>query len=273
METKTIRYNLKDRGRKFRGQNRNFNIRSIMDAINGPECQERVKNRDLHGFYGHMTRVKFGMIPNEGVMDGQDAAPRVIPAFVTTYLQAFPDGTVEHRAEFLDTGPGQVAAKLFNGRVGGFSSAIDENRPEFYGFDYVLEPNFTTNRGYALDDVSGMTLDAVNAAILDEQTQGMMALLDSVNAQHEATYLAFERLQAENEELLSLLARAGTAAPTLDSAGVAPLMVSMDSANRMRRDSARFMAAHLLVPLAPPDESAPIKKECDSLADRLLRNF
>ena len=64
METKIITYNLKDRGRQYRGKERNFNIRAIVDAINSPECQERVKNRDMHGFYGHLTRVKCGMIPN-----------------------------------------------------------------------------------------------------------------------------------------------------------------------------------------------------------------
>jgi hypothetical protein len=65
METKIITYNLKDRGRQYRGKERNFNIRSIVSAINGPACQERVKNRDMLGYYGHWPRIKFGMNPAE----------------------------------------------------------------------------------------------------------------------------------------------------------------------------------------------------------------
>jgi len=50
MQTKLIKYNLRERGRQFRGKDRNFNIRAIVDAINSPACQERVKNRDMLGF-------------------------------------------------------------------------------------------------------------------------------------------------------------------------------------------------------------------------------
>lgn len=270
MKTKIIRFNLKDRGRQYRGKDRNFNIRAVMDAINGPECQERVRNRDMHGFYGHLTRVKFGMIPNEGVMDGSDTVPRVIPAFVTTYLKAFPDGTVEHKAEFLDTGPGQVAAKLYGSRVGGFSTAIKEVPAEFFGLDYVLEPNYTSNRGYALDSVAGMTLDDVDAAILDEQLQGMLAVLDSVNAERNAANEAIERLQVENEELLSMLAAAGGNPATLDSAGVRPLILPTSGADRMRRDAERFRSSPLISFIKPANPNTEIQERCDALANRIL---
>lgn len=69
-ETKTIRYNLKERGRKHVGQERNFNIRAICDAINSPSCQERVATRGMAGYYGHLPRIRFGMSPVDGVLDG-----------------------------------------------------------------------------------------------------------------------------------------------------------------------------------------------------------
>ena len=56
METPVIRYNLKDRGRQHTGQRRNFNVKAICDAINGPACQEAVGLRTMVGYYGHLPR-------------------------------------------------------------------------------------------------------------------------------------------------------------------------------------------------------------------------
>lgn len=275
METKVISYNLKDRGRRFRGKERNFNIRAIAAAINGPATQERVRNRDMHGFYGHWPRVKFGMIPNEGVMDGGDSAPRVIPAFITTYLRAFDDGTVEHKAEFIDTEPGRVAAKLFDSRVGGFSSAIEEAPAQFFGFDYVLEPNYSTNRGYALDSAAGMTLDAVDEAIRDEQLGAMEILLDSINVEREATAAVIERLMAENEQYLSMLAAQGPDSTVrLDDAspGGRPLIVPVEPIERMRREARRFMDAVLPAFVEPPAKvDTDAAKEAQRLTSRIIR--
>jgi len=206
MTTKTpiIKYNLKDRGRKFRGVERSFDIKAIASFINSSECQEKVKNRDMLGFYGHWPRLKFGLNPSEGGLDcGKPAL--VEPALVTTHLTAKNDGTIHHRAEFLDTAAGLVAAKLHLGRVGGFSSAIDIKRPEFFGFDYVLEPNYSTNRGYALDNVANMSADDLNNAILDEQLQGLLLLLDKVQNEQDVARSVIEHLQLENEQLLSVL--------------------------------------------------------------------
>jgi hypothetical protein len=168
METGVIKYNLKERGRQFRGfARKNLDYAAIATAINSPACQECVKNRDMLGYFGHWPRVKFGMVPQEGGIDYAKGKPFFVePALVTTFLQADANGNIEHKAEFLGTDSGQVAAKMFLSRVGGFSSAIDVIKPEFFGFDYVQEPNYTTNRGYALDDVRGMTPDDVDAASL-----------------------------------------------------------------------------------------------------------
>ena len=121
--TPMIQYSLKDRGRKHTGQARNFNTKLICDAINSPACQEMVSSRGMVGYYGHFPRVRFGMMPSEGGMDGGKYVP-VDPAFVTTHLSATPEGIIRHQAEFLDTAAGLVAAKAWNGRVrwGGFGT-------------------------------------------------------------------------------------------------------------------------------------------------------
>lgn len=273
MQTKVITYNLKDRGRQYRGKERNFNIRAICDAINGPACQERVKSRDMVGYYGHWPRIKFGMNPAEGGMDA--GRPSLVePALVTTLLRAHPDGTIEHQAEFLSNDPGQVAAKLYSGRVGGFSSAIDQHRPEFFGFDYVLEPNYSTNRGYTLDDVRDMTLDDIEAAIYDEQLRGVMRLLDSANDERDRASEVIESLRAENEQLLSMLAAKGVnASHALDSVAVAPIAVSIDPIERMRRDADVFRGTDSLPSFVEPQEAQRDPAEHVPVYGRLLGQF
>ncbi len=215
MQTDVITYNLTDRGRKYRGKDRHFNIAAVVAAINGPECQERVRKRDMLGYYGHWPRVRFGMLPAEGGLD-KGIPSLVEPAIVTTYLKAHDDGTIEHKAEFLTTESGKVAADLFENHVGGFSSAIIDTaqHTEFFGFDYVLEPNYSTNRGWSLDSASGRFLDSVGnevdeatiqAAAYDEQVRTIKALLDSVTKERAILNSTIEKLRAENDELIDEL--------------------------------------------------------------------
>lgn len=271
MQTPVITYNLRERGRRHRGKERNFNVRALAAYINGPVCQERIRNRDMLGYYGHWPRIKFGLNPAEGGLDcGKPSL--VEPAIVTTMLKAHDDGTIEHQAEFLDTDSGKVAAKLYASRTGGFSSAIDNIRQEFWGFDYVFEPNYTTNRGYTLDDVRDMTLDDVEAAIYDEQLRGLHHLLDAVNAERNLANDIIERLRTENEQLLSMLASKGVSeAAALDSTGgVMPIVLSGSISERMERDAAAFHGATLPHFVEPkPDNELP----ANSLYGRLIGKF
>lgn len=212
METPLITYNLKERGRKYRGTDRDYNIPQLVKYINGNECQEKVKNRDLVGFYGHWARRRFGMNPNEGGLN-EDGKPFYIePAIVTTYLKASDNGNIEHKAEFLKTDSGAVAEKLFNSRTGGFSSAIESGSDGwfFYGFDYVLEPNYTNNRGYMLDDcdVDLNDPEQLEKLIYNEQLRGVLYLLDNAEKQAGITNNVIENLRTENEDLLCKLANA-----------------------------------------------------------------
>ena len=227
MKTGIIKFNVHKRGRQHRGQERKFDAVALADVVNGGEVQERVKNRDLVGYFGHWPRVMFGMNPGEGgIYDGRQIT--LEPAITTTVLRASLDGTIEHEAEFLDTAPGRTAKRLFSSKAGGFSSAINcreiagKDVPVgFYGFDYVMEPNFTENRGYALDGVFDGIYDGVQAG---SQSQGGL-VLDSAMRESQATikvldglYTALQgdydrlagalaRTQQENEELVRLFAR------------------------------------------------------------------
>jgi len=250
MQTPIIRYNLKDRGRKHTGQERNFNIKAISDAINGKSCQEMIETRGMIGFYGHLPRVRYGMAPVEAGIEGGKYAP-VEPAFVTTYLKADYNGNVEHRAEFLDTASGKLALKLWDSKVGGFSSAIDQNKPEFFGFDYVISPNFVSNsfRGVSLDSAlceggtCGLSCCDVDAAILEEQQAGMMALLDSVNMNYDAVQDVMDSLKRENASLRKSLSRHQAA-----EANRKRIKPSVMRAERMVLDAAEFKSANLVLP-------------------------
>ena len=155
MKTGLITYNLKDRGREYRGQDRDYskpeNLQALVAGINAGSAQEKVKFRDMHGYYGHGVRQLFGLLPPESTfLDGKKVV--IEPDLTTTHLKAYKDGTVEHEATFTQSEGGEAAWRMYQQKLGGFSSAINERESAFYGFDYVFEPNFTKNRGHTTYD-------------------------------------------------------------------------------------------------------------------------
>lgn len=158
--TQEITYSLHNRGRNVTGKDRsNVDAQSMIHKINSAEVQEFVKNGQLIGYYGHQIRQRYGMNPPETVMIG-DKIIRLEPAIRTIYLKADPDGKVTHKTEFLENDAGNHAMRQYMANVGGFSTACDYFvQPggilvprNFAGYDYVLQPNFVDNVGYALFD-------------------------------------------------------------------------------------------------------------------------
>ena len=284
LKTGRISYSLRDRGRVFRGTPRSFDTAAIARAINSGETQERVKNRDMHGYFGHWPRVKFGLNPQEGgLANGKPVT--LEPALVTTFLSAKDDGTVEHEVEFLDTAPGRAASRMFQSKVGGFSSAIDTKSPQFFGFDFVTEPNFTTNRGYAFDGVeddSEVVLD--DAAEYEKDMSDLVATLDGVQSEVEALRaqlaasqnsvadlsVTVERMADENEVFLDAIAKHSVVKPVLDSVSKLPTTVSTRGASTMIADKQRFLGAERLARLV--EEPVSSKGGVDQkLVNRFIR--
>lgn len=217
--TDSITYNVNERGRKYRGVDRVFDTAALATMINSPKVQEKVKHGDMLGYFGHWPRLKFGMEFTEGGIDKESGKAIALPAAIRTLeVKAENDGTITHRAEFLDTEAGQIAEGLFKSKAGGFSSAIDampRTNPYiprgFYGFDYVYEPNYSTNRGHkvVLDSISpelALMLDSVLEQAAIEQSE-MTVLFDSLHAQHLDVLTVLERMSNERDELLERLAR------------------------------------------------------------------
>jgi hypothetical protein len=267
-KTGKITYNVHERGRQFVGKDRNFNLGALAALVNSNAVQERVRNRDLTGFYGHWIRARFGLNPPESlVFDGK--VVNIEPALVTTYLAADDEGNITHEAEFLDTDAGSIAERLFHSKQGGFSSAIEAApniRPSFptifAGFDYVFEPNYSTNRGFMFDSTLADDSTLFDAVMQEwHMSNAMMRnLFDSMQADHLLAVQTIERLKEENEELLSIASRATgkNGAVLLDSTGghVAPLSIS-SRATADFRARARSFSTGALVPLEnlPDDDS------------------
>lgn len=209
-KTKPLKYNLHDRCRTHTGIDRsNVDFMSMINLINHQTTQEMVTSGQMLGFYGHQVRQRFGMTPPESVpIDGKMVY--LEPAFKTIELIADQEGNVTHRAEFLDNDSGEFARRQYLAKVGGFSTAVNYKRRDaqlipsgFFGFDYVTQPNYTSNVGdgelfdglyvpesldskvfACFDSATAIeTLDAPQRTIAQLLEQQILSQFDSVHSQ------------------------------------------------------------------------------------------
>jgi hypothetical protein len=102
---------------------------------------------------------------------GQSILLENIPSNVTTFFEVSQNGDVEHHQEILlENDPGKTVFGLHKSRVGGFSWACGGSDGgavgitkinSFEGFDYVLNPGFSGNRGYILESADAATRDII----------------------------------------------------------------------------------------------------------------
>ena len=201
-KTRTITYNLADRGRAHNGVDRSdLDIRSAVNRINAPDVQELVSSGDLYGYYGHELRARFGMNPPDVWVNPQTGENiRIEPALRTIELSADNDGNVTTRHEFLDTDSGKYSERLYANNAGGFSSAMVRRMNEtgkyevtgFAGFDYVRQPNYNTNRGdgmfdslFWIDEAEEMAFDSMTR-VTPERAAIMAALETAIIHQYDS---------------------------------------------------------------------------------------
>lgn len=245
-----IRYNLKERGRKHNGIKRAFDIAALVAYINSPKVQEKIATRAMLGYHGHWPRIVFGLEPSEGGMK-QGKPVSIEPAFVTTHLKAYDNGDIEHQPEILDTEPGKIVRRMFENRVGGFSSAINMDTNEFFGFDYVNDPNYSTNRGYelALDSAGdgGMSITDMIMAEQQERIQSMQLLLDTLDIGITMALDSATRMERDNNELLDLLAEANARHEPKGGIALDGIVASKGHAvaSRIEQESIAFKGAAL----------------------------
>jgi len=166
-QTIKCNFNLFQEGRKHTGHHRHYLLESAMTTCYAPETREKIQLREAFGYFGHGRRqiarkLHLEEVESVKLPDGSVVIIENIPSNVTTFFEINKKGEVEHHQEILeDNKPGQVVAGLHKNRVGGFSWAMKGYDggvagktavADFYGFDYVLNPGFSSNRGYLLEN-------------------------------------------------------------------------------------------------------------------------
>ena len=232
-KTKLITYNLSDRGRSADiGVDRSdVSVQSMVDNINSSRTQELVNSGDLYGYYGHELRARFGMNPPDvWVNPNTNETIRIEPAIRTIKLSADASGNVSTQHEFLDTDSGKYSERLYANKVGGFSSAVMRKRGAgglydvtgFYGYDFVRQPNYNTNRGdglfdalfieqedgeFAFDSVAGMTpqqstiKSALETAIVHQYDSILTAIQSDAMINHYQNEVIAAQEEAINREV------------------------------------------------------------------------
>lgn len=172
-------FNLFQEGRKYTGHHRNYILESAIKTCYAPETREGLKLREKLGYLGHGRReiarkLALSEVETVKLPDGSTIITENIPSNVTVAFEVGKDGSVTHSQELLDTEPGKAVSALNSSRVGGFSWACGgaDGGPmaatkitAFQGFDYVMNPGFSANRGYILENADGASRDMILESI------------------------------------------------------------------------------------------------------------
>lgn len=169
-------FNLFREGRKYTGHHRDYVLESARNVCLAPETRERIKLREAYGYFGHGRRQLAGKLNLSEVESvklpgGQSVILENVPSNVTTFFDVDTEGNVEHHQEILENNkPGQIVSGLNKSKIGGFSWAMGgadggahgkTKTSAFYGFDYVLNPGFSENRGFLLESADENTRDII----------------------------------------------------------------------------------------------------------------
>ena len=208
-------FSLLDRGRRYTGHHRKYVIENAREVCYAPETRELIRLREAFGYYGHGRRVlagrqdlSVGEVSIITMPNGQQAMISNVPSNITVSFEVDQDGRVTHSQELLDTETGKIVAGLHASRVGGFSWACPgkdgrQSRPAvlsgFSGFDYVLQPGFSANRGYVLESANAgqedLILESVAAVVGNDDRAGQLVAgwrLDARNRLREMENAIFE---------------------------------------------------------------------------------
>lgn len=187
MDQIQCKFSLFDEGRKYTGHHRNYILESARKVCYAPATREGISLREKLGYLGHGRRqlagkLTLGEVETVKLPDGSTLVVENIPSNVTTHFEIHEDGTVEHTQDILESAPGKVVAGLNRSKVGGFSWAMGgrdggaigaTHVTGFEGFDYVMNPGFSANRGYILEDADGptreMILESIHKAGVEEK--------------------------------------------------------------------------------------------------------
>lgn len=174
------RFNLFDEGRDYTGHHRQYVLENARKVCYAPATREGLRLREKLGYLGHGRRemagkVRISEVEKIEMPDGSMAVVENVPSNVTTFFEIDQKGNVDHHQEILfENAPGKVVSGLNKSRVGGFSWAMAGRDggahgatrvTSFEGFDYVMNPGFSANRGYVLESADGKSKDMILESI------------------------------------------------------------------------------------------------------------
>lgn len=218
LKTHTDRFSLYRKVRKGKQNNRNYMLEAVKAMINHPETQEGLRLGELYGYYGHSRRQITGKmeLPETAVVmvEGKPIVIDNIPACRTIALSVDADGIVTHTQEILDTPTGRIVAAMLESRAGGWSwvttgrdspsVSIPKN---FFGFDYVKNPNFISQDHPAAmfesnDERDSAMLESLTAQGFSDESAAEIVAHSEKLAQHEAMIESVMRLEELEEAQL-----------------------------------------------------------------------
>lgn len=171
-------FSLFNEGRKYTGHHRKYILENAKQICYSPATREKIALNEALGYFGHGRREIAGKVrisEVEKIMEnGKALIVENVPSNVTVAFDVLDDGTVKHKQRILESAPGQIVAGLNKSKVGGFSWACagsDGGRKgatvltSFEGFDYVMNPGFSSNRGYVLENATAEARDMILESI------------------------------------------------------------------------------------------------------------
>ena len=185
-------FNVLDTGRKYTGKQRDYILDNIKEVINSPAVRERLRLRQLQGYFGHTMRELAGKLSLSAknvlnLPNGQQIVADAIPGCVTTDLSIDDLGNVTLVQEVLDNDEGNKIWSLHKNRIGGFSWAASGGTSggntlisSLFGFDYVPDPLNANNRGWVMDSNEEVAdRNTLLKALKDEGVDKPGTVLDS----------------------------------------------------------------------------------------------
>lgn len=171
--------------------------------VEDSKVQLQIKNGYAIGFYGHGNRNEnMGYIPNEKNTNGDE----VFPCCKTLSMEWVEPNLVRHKQRILNNDIGLEVQKLIKSGVGGFSSVHDLKNKQFYGFDYVVTPNLSSNRVFVdnacKNGVCNVNFDSVEYKQDNELRENIREYLAEINKYDKETEEALFNLEKHTSEYL-----------------------------------------------------------------------
>jgi hypothetical protein len=183
------------------GKPRNYNMQKYQAMIDSDKTKKHIKNGYCLIFYSHEARTPSkNYLAFERDKDGNYQLPvgRVLEVSFSH------PSTVKFKALILNNAMGKEVQKLIESGVGGFSLVNDLKNKILLGIDFVLSPNFSSNRVITdetcKNGMCNISLDTVQQKIEDELEKSVSAYLDGIGVDDKDVFNAIVTLERQTQE-------------------------------------------------------------------------